>query len=253
LNIPGRYRKKSNMELYHPGTCTATQWGRRYGKYTEAQRFDDAGHRWSLAKDKNWGPWSCCGNTANSPGCKERVNTHSSDANSSIISGVGERIRFLEKGNTVIVTRDEGHIWRLEDGRIAKKRTHGKVWVWMDENKFYLNKNEERSTTSDANSSSTTIIKTGVGERIRFLEKGNTVIVTRDEGHIWRLEGGRIAKKSSHGKVWVWMDEYNLCKEVGIDKESDPEGYQCMGSGHEGLESEHEGVEEENEGIGRKG
>ena len=112
LKAANRYRKKTNMELCHLGTCTATQWGRRYGKYTEAQRFDDVGHRWSLAKDKNWGPWSCCGNAANSPGCKG-VNTHSKHQavckkknQMTKGAGSGELIYFLGEDTVSLVTGD---------------------------------------------------------------------------------------------------------------------------------------------------
>lgn len=41
-------------------------------------------------------------------------------------------IRFLEDGNIWRVIADEGGCWRLDNGRIAKKRTDGRVWEWVD-------------------------------------------------------------------------------------------------------------------------
>eukprot|EP00957_Ditylum_brightwellii_P198825 15155086-Ditylum_brightwellii.AAC.1 len=55
---------------YHPGECKATEWGKRYGKNLEPHIFYCHQHQWHLAKDENWGPWSCCGGKANLPGCK---------------------------------------------------------------------------------------------------------------------------------------------------------------------------------------
>ena len=129
--------------FHHPGTSTATAWKKRYGNYLEPQKFDDVGHQWHLALDKNWGPWSCCGGAANSPPCtarnlsksviSDKSHSNSQQSESSHAFGVGAYIHFIEDGNNALVVGDLGKYWKLESGRVAKKRTHGKVWLWLDE------------------------------------------------------------------------------------------------------------------------
>lgn len=125
---------------YHPGTCTATKWGQRYNTYLEPQLYDDVQHQWHLAMDKNWGPWSCCGGAANSPPCTVRPSSSidtTSNVDSSVAiekksKGVGAFIYFYEKGNLVRVVGEQIKCWNLEGGRIAKKKTEGKVWTWLE-------------------------------------------------------------------------------------------------------------------------
>ena len=64
---------KPSHKRFHPGLCEQTKFGRRHGSYFGPQRYDDPEHDWSLAKSKNWGPWSCCGGEANSPPCTVRL------------------------------------------------------------------------------------------------------------------------------------------------------------------------------------
>ena len=76
-----------SLRRYHPGACTATEWGNRYGKFSEPQRYDDNYHQWHLAKDKNWGNWSCCDGAANSYPCTVRpspVNIKSSTSDDKV-------------------------------------------------------------------------------------------------------------------------------------------------------------------------
>ena len=58
---------------YHPGLIEATEFGKRYGKNLTPLCFDTPGHTWHVAKDKNWGRWSCCDGAANSFPCTPRV------------------------------------------------------------------------------------------------------------------------------------------------------------------------------------
>jgi hypothetical protein len=121
-----RKMNKMPQEYFHPGTCEATERGKRYGKNLTPQLWDDPGHQWKLAKDTNWGAWSCCGCIASSRGCQLRVHVPPP-------SLVGMKIKFLDTGNVCRVIADLGKNWRLDDGRIAKKKTEGKVWAWVDQ------------------------------------------------------------------------------------------------------------------------
>ena len=48
--------------------------------------------------------------------------------------GVGASIQFLIGGkNRVLVTASEDGCWRLEGGRVAKKKTEGTSWLWAHE------------------------------------------------------------------------------------------------------------------------
>jgi len=136
----------SARRRYHPGTCEATDWGKRYGKNLEPQNFFGGKHQWHLAKDKNWGPWSCCGGAANSPGCKVQNAPSAAVSHAASAAAISapvaaadpsmqgmKRIKFLEAGNICQVVADEGHCWRLDNGRIAKKKTEGAVWIWVEE------------------------------------------------------------------------------------------------------------------------
>ena len=83
----------------------------------------------------NWSEWSCCGKVANSPPCTLRPidNTSTSTKDEKRSEGVGAFIHFLNNGHNCRVVGDELKCWRLEGGRIAKKRTEGEVWLWLDE------------------------------------------------------------------------------------------------------------------------
>lgn len=133
-------------ERYHPGMCTATEWGQRYGKNLDPQYFDDPNHEWHLAKSKNWGSWSCCGGEVASPGCARRplavttTTCRSATAEAAsvpvaegCVSGVGGRIQFLINERAVaLVVGEDAKTWKLESGRVAKKKTEGTSWVWLE-------------------------------------------------------------------------------------------------------------------------
>ncbi len=53
-----------------------------------------------------------------------------SSASSDDEYGVGDDILFLETRDKVRVVGDECRAWRLATGRVAKKRTMGRSWVW---------------------------------------------------------------------------------------------------------------------------
>lgn len=115
------------MEKYHPGECEATEWGKRYGKNLLPQSFDGPGHQWHLAKDKNWGPWSCCNGKVDSPGCQER------SKGTLILLNKTKNIKFLDQGNVEKVVTDVGKCWKLENGRIAKKKNEGMPWIFVED------------------------------------------------------------------------------------------------------------------------
>jgi hypothetical protein len=120
---------------YHPGKCEATEWGKRYGKNLDSEVFDSLQHEWNLAKDKNWGPWSCCGNAANSLGCEVRQISSmcTSSTEEEINTAEGKKyIKFHNHGEVVGVASEEEKCWRLDNGRVAKKKTKGKAWDWHD-------------------------------------------------------------------------------------------------------------------------
>jgi len=48
----------------------------------------------------------------------------------SVSSGVGSNIQGINGEPWGIVVADEGHCWRLSNGRLAKKDTEGKRWNW---------------------------------------------------------------------------------------------------------------------------
>jgi hypothetical protein len=116
----------------------ATPWRQRYGHYLTAQRYDDQEHAWHDAKDKNWGPWDCCGGAAKSPPCTPRPRVCESPAermvSSSAERGVGSTVRFLNnESNCVLVVAENQKNWILDCGRIAKKKTEGVAWMWLDD------------------------------------------------------------------------------------------------------------------------
>jgi hypothetical protein len=128
------------QDHYHTGTCSATDFGKRYGKNLDPQSFDASEHQWHLAKNKNWGPWNCCGGEASSPGCTRRAAAlpKTTGAIASPLeragntSGVGGSLKFLNnEGNIALVVDEDAKAWILENGRIAKKKTEGKSWVWL--------------------------------------------------------------------------------------------------------------------------
>jgi hypothetical protein len=124
------------QEYFHPGTCEATEFGKRYGKNLTPQLFDNPIHQWNLAEDKNWGAWSCCGHKASSQGCQLREResvTCSAPPHGSLAAMPVKHIKFLAQGHVCQVIADEEKCWRLDNGRVAKKKTEGKVWVWVDQ------------------------------------------------------------------------------------------------------------------------
>ena len=133
---PSSYRNR-----YHSGTCEATSWRKRYGKYQDPQVFDASEHQWHLATDKNWGPWSCCGDVANSVGCCERREGNQKEEKKQCEEK--KYIQFIERGNIVGVVSEEAKCWRLDDGRIAKKKTEGTVWKWNNNNRVTKKKTKE--------------------------------------------------------------------------------------------------------------
>lgn len=48
----------------------------------------------------------------------------------SVSSGVGATIQGTSGEHWGVVVADEGHCWRLSNGRIAKKDTEGRRWTW---------------------------------------------------------------------------------------------------------------------------
>jgi len=131
---------------HHPGVVEATEWGKRYGKNLTPQSYFAPGHVWQNAKDKNWGAWSCCGGAASSAPCQlrppaplpaalspETVRT-GVDASDIPRTGVGAQIQFLiaDKLLTTVVDEDD-KAWILDSGRVAKKKTEGKSWVWASD------------------------------------------------------------------------------------------------------------------------
>jgi hypothetical protein len=116
---------------YHPGTCEATEWGKRYGKNSTPKLYDDHEHQWEKSSDKNWGPWSCCGDKASSNGCHIRAKLPAPVPTNPV---EGEKyLKFLAHGTIICrVIGDEGKCWRLDNGRIAKKKTEGTAWIWTE-------------------------------------------------------------------------------------------------------------------------
>lgn len=48
----------------------------------------------------------------------------------------------------------------------------------------------------------------GVGAYTQFLINDRpTVRVASEEDKCWRLVGGRVAKKKTEGKFWVWLEQ----------------------------------------------
>jgi len=213
---------KAKERYYHPGKCTATAWKQRNGDYAEPQTFDDPSHTWSLAKEKNWGPWSCCGKAANSPGCEKRparqtLTTHDdtllvgTTRNNKVKgSGIGESICILEghpQPHPVVDETEKN--WILESGRKVKKISYTKFWFWWKQHKrreaimehFRIDGKDFTSVNNDP-------IKRGVGEFIYFLDYGDVDMVKKDGKSRWLLQKGSHAKKRTHGYVWLWLDEY---------------------------------------------
>jgi len=102
-------------------------------------------------------------------------------------SGVGAVIHGMdgEVWGRVVESTTRGHCWRLESGRMAKKETEGVRWRW--------------APAGGASSS-------GVGACILGADLSSWGRVVADEGHCWRLESGRMAKKETEGARW-WWDE----------------------------------------------
>ena len=197
-------------EKYHPGTCEATEWGKRYGKNLTPQTYDDPKHLWHLAKSKNWMPWSCCGRAVNSPPCQLRPAGMQSEHDLQRKKiGVGCYIKFLINGcDTCLVVGEALNVWKLDSGRIAKKCTQHTSWVWLA--------NIDGSNDGDASmltSTATITRKRGVGGKIKFLiNNRDTALVVGEEENVWRLDSGRIAKKNTIGKSWIWIQDYKAAQ-----------------------------------------
>lgn len=101
-------------------------------------------------------------------------------------TGVGATICGIDGEVWGMVVADGGKIWKLESGRMAKKETEGARWKWA----------------SEAASAETL---TGVGGTIRGIGGGEVWgVVEADGGKVWKLVGGRIAKKETEGAKWEW-------------------------------------------------
>lgn len=107
------------------------------------------------------------------------------EVGASASTGVGAIIQGLDGRDWGRVVEDEGDVWLLESGRIAKKETEGYRWRWAPTGK----------TPSS-----------GVGACIVGSDWSSWGRVVADEGHCWRLESGRIAKKETEGVRWWWDD-----------------------------------------------
>jgi hypothetical protein len=97
-------------------------------------------------------------------------------------SGVGAEIRGTNGEMWGRVIADDGLVWRLESGRIAKKATEGVKWTWAEVG----------------------LVTSGVGAFIRGADGALWGRVVDEEASCWRLESGRIAKKETEGVRWYW-------------------------------------------------
>ena len=125
----------ADHSLFHPGTCEATDFGKRYGQNLEPKCFDDPQHEWHLAQDKNWKPWSCCGKPASSPGCQRRKSPPPSLlrlGSDAVEIKEAKYLKFHGQDPKWRVIAEERNCWRLENGRIAKKKTQGITWDWIE-------------------------------------------------------------------------------------------------------------------------
>ena len=104
---------KMPQEYFHPGTCDceATELGKRYGKNLTPQLWD------ILVMSGLWPRilivlWLRC----EFPGLPVVRTVANSDMG----------LKFLDMGTI-------GKNWGLDNGWIAKKKTEGKVWAWVDQ------------------------------------------------------------------------------------------------------------------------
>lgn len=99
--------------------------------------------------------------------------------------GVGARILGGDWQCWGTVVADEGAVWRLSDGRIAKKENEGVKWWW------------------DTESGPETVVR-GVGGTICGMSGEVWGRVVGDDGLVWNLESGRIAKKENEDLKWYF-------------------------------------------------
>jgi hypothetical protein len=92
---------KPDPKRFHPG--------KRYGKNLEPQLFDNPEHAtWHLAKDQNWGCWSCCGNAVGSLGCHQNERPIQNQPYQDLPANFTKRIRFIKEGNVhSVISRNE--------------------------------------------------------------------------------------------------------------------------------------------------
>jgi hypothetical protein len=129
-----RKMNKMPQEYFHPGTCEATELGKRYGENLTPQLWDDPGHQWNLAKDTNWGAWSCCGCVCEFPG----LPVASTRSTSIIGRKVWHENKNFGYGKCMLGYSGPRKELALDNGRNAKKKTEGKVWAWVDQAKSLL-------------------------------------------------------------------------------------------------------------------
>ena len=103
-------------------------------------------------------------------------------------TGIGGIIHGLDGEVWGEVEADGGKVWKLVGGRIAKKETEGTKWNW-------------------AGPASAPVAKealAGIGGTIRGIDGEIWGEVEKDGGKVWKLIGGRIAKKETEGTKWEW-------------------------------------------------
>jgi len=93
--------------------------------------------------------------------------------------GIGALIVGADGSIWGTVVADEGHVWKLDSGRVAKKATEGSKWRWAEG---------------------------GIGYTIIGADGSAWGKVVADEGNAWKLESGRVAKKETEGVKWWWAD-----------------------------------------------
>mmetsp|Transcript_108216 Transcript_108216/g.304939 ORF Transcript_108216/g.304939 Transcript_108216/m.304939 type:complete len:500 (-) Transcript_108216:45-1544(-) len=118
---------------------------------------------------------------------------------SGAVVGVGAEILAADGTSLGVVVAEERRGWRLEGGRLMRKIGEHRKWRWATS--FPPGKQQQQLVASPG----AIRAAKGIGEEIVGLDGRSWGRAEAEERTCWRLQGGRIVKKSAEGRKWRWL------------------------------------------------